>query len=347
MANVLRIGIVGCGKIARGSHAPGFAAVPGARITALCDLDKSRMAAIRDEQTPDALCFDNYNRMLEEAPMDAVSICTSNRFHAPMAQAALKRGLHVLCEKPMAGTLPDATRMIAAARKADRILQINQSLRYHALYQTVVNLVRQGRIGDPRHLRCLRAAGTTPDKRWSPGATWFVQKSEQGGLVLDIGIHMADLLAWIAGPVTSVAALVDTRTPGIDVPDHVGALFRFASGASGVLELSWSLPVGGNLLEIYGSEGRLRVGFDAKHAAGGAGIELSRKSIKGTHISYPRLKRGTKSSYACFAAAVKGRMSSPTPGELGREALAICDAIVKSGSQHRFVKVKSFKDERE
>ncbi len=216
MANVFRIGIVGCGRIARGSHAPGFAAVPGTRITALCDLDKSRTAAIRDAQ---------------------------------------------------------------------------------------------------------------------------------GGLVLDIGIHMADLLAWIAGPVVSVAALVDTRTPGIDVPDHVGALFRFASGASGVLELSWSLPVGGSLLEIYGSEGRLRVGFDCKNAAGSAGIELARKSTKGTHVSYPRLKRGTKSSYACFVAAVKGRLPCPTPGELGREALAICDAIVKSGTQHRFVNVKSFKDD--
>ncbi len=342
MANALRIGIVGCGKIATVSHAPGFAAVPGARITALCDLIDALTAAIRKEHAPHALCFDDFNRMLAEAPMDAVSICTPNRLHAPMTLAALKKGLHVLCEKPMAGTLSDATRMIGAARKAGKILQINQSLRYHALYQTVVKLIHEGRIGQPLHLRCLRAAGSTPDRRWSSGASWFVQKSEQGGLILDIGIHMADLLAWIAGPVSSVAALVDTRTPDIDVPDHFGALFRFSSGATGVLELSWSLPVGGGLLEVYGSEGRLRVGFDSGQADAGSGIELTRKGVRGTKTSYPKLKRGAKSSYACFAAAVKGRMPTPTPGELGREALALCDAIDKSGAQRRFVDVKRF-----
>lgn len=342
MAKTLRVGIIGCGKIARVSHVPGLLAVPGVRIDALSDPIEAQMAVIRDEQVPAAVCFKDYRRMLDETRLDAVSICVPNRWHAPITHAALKRGLHVLCEKPMAGTLPEATRMIAAARKAGKILHINQSLRYRALYRTVTDLVHQGRIGEPLHVRCLRASGSTPDRRWSPGASWFVQKKEQGGLILDIGVHMADLLAWIAGPVTSVAALVDTRTPGIDVPDHVGALFRFASGATGILELSWSLPVGGGLLEIYGRQGRIRVGFDGGAAGGSSGIELTRKTAQRTSVSYPRLKRGIKSSFACFVAAIRGRMASPTPGEIGRDALALCDAVAKSGAQGRFVKVRTF-----
>lgn len=126
MPKILRIGIVGCGKIARVHQAPGFTEIPGVRITALCDPLESQARQIRDQHAPDAVCFTDYEGMLAEAEIDALSICSPNRLHAPMALAALKRGWHVLCEKPIAGTLAEATRMIAAAHKADRVLQMFQ-----------------------------------------------------------------------------------------------------------------------------------------------------------------------------------------------------------------------------
>jgi len=335
MAGQIRIGVVGCGKIAKVTHVPRFNAVRGAEVVALCDSDAKRMKALQTEHAPDAELFTDFGKLLRSG-LDAVSICTPNDLHRPMTVAALRAGLHVLCEKPMAGTLADANRMIAAAEKAGKVLHINQSLRYHPLYVTVADLVHKGRIGRPIHVRCIRAGGRRPDKGWSPGARWFVSKEHQGGLVLDIGIHMADLLKWIGGDIVQVAALVDTRTRGIDVPDNVSALFRFADGGTGVLELSWTLPAGGGLLEIYGAEGRIRMGFSEQP------IELTRTGGKTPRTTFPRLKAGVRNSFQCFIDAVKGRAPSPTPGELGRDALALCDAMVKSGERRTFVKVRTF-----
>jgi len=336
MAKQVRVGIVGCGKIAERNHIPGFKSTPGATVAALCDVVTKRMKAVQAELAPDAELFADAEEMYKSGGLDAVSICTPNSLHYPQTMAAIKAGLHVLCDKPMAATLPEATRMIEAAKRADKVLQINQSLRYSPPYVAMADLVRKGKIGEVMHVRCLRTSGTTPDKSWSPGAKWFVSQAFQGGLILDIAIHMADLMKWLVGDVDRIAALVDTRTKGIDVPDNVRALFRFENGASGTLELSWTFPAGGGHFEVYGTKGTIRMGFTPEP------IQLTRITSKGPSVTYPKPKAGLKNSQQCFVAAINGKADSPTPGELGRDALAMCDAIAKSGATGRFVKVRKF-----
>ena len=337
MAKQVRVGIIGCGKIARVGHVPKLQEARGGKVVALCDPVKERAEELRDALAPDAEVFTDCSEMLK-ADIDAVSICTPNNLHCPMTLAALKAGKHVLCEKPIAGTLAEATRMISAAEKAGKVLHINQSLRYHALYVTLADLVHKGKIGDPIHLRCIRAGAASPDKGWSPGASWFVSSESQGGLILDIAVHMADLLKWLAGDVEEVGAMVDTRTPGIDVPDNVSALMRFKNGAVGVIELSWTFPIGANLLEIYGARGRIRTGF------GDEPIELTQIPANGgkPRVSFPKLKARVKNSYQAFVDAAQGKAPSDTPGELGREALALCDAIAKSAKSGRLAEVKVY-----
>jgi len=335
MRKKIRVGIAGCGKIARVSHVPGLNGVRGVEVVALCDVNAKSARNLQEEQAPEAECFTDFKELLK-ADLDAAVICTPNDLHYPMATAAFKAGLHVLCDKPIAATLPEAGRMITAAKRAGKVLHINQSLRYHPLYVTIVELVKRGRIGKPIHARCIRAAGRTPDMGWSPGATWFVQKKHQGGVVLDIAIHMADLLRWVMGDVSTVVALVDTRSDHIDVPDNVSALFRFANGSTGVLELSWTTPAGAGLLEIYGTEGKILMG------SGDRPVQLTRTTGKTSRTSFPKPKANVKSSQQCFIDAIRGRSPSPTPGKLGRDALALCDAIVKSGRSGRFVKVAKF-----
>ena len=336
MARSIRVGIIGCGKIAEVSHLPDFKAVPGVEIVALCDLVPAKMESLRDKFAPGAALFADYKKLLT-CGVDAVSVCTPNFLHCTMTLAALKRGLHVLCEKPMAGTIADANRMVAAAKKAGKVLQIDQSFRYSSHHAEVVRLVAEGAIGKPLHARCIRAHGCTPDVGWSPGAKWFVQKKAQGGLILDIGIHMADLLKWIMGDVSEVAALIDTRTRGIDVPDNVMTLLRFENGSTGVLELSWTMPSGAGGLEIYGSAGRIRMGYSAEHP-----IELISTSGGKHETLYPQPPAGMKNCFERFAMAIRREAPSPTPGELGREALALCVAIAESGEKGKFVKVKKF-----
>ena len=339
MPKTLRIGIIGCGKIAHVDHVPGYKTVKGARIVSLLDVKKGQINKLRQAHDLDADGFTDPKRFLASG-LDAVTVCTPNNFHYPQTLAALKAGLHVLCEKPMAATPPETSRMIAAAKRARKVLQINQTLHYLPNYIKAAELVAQGKIGKPIHIRCLRAGGSTPDKGWSPGAKWFVSKASQGGIVLDIGVHMADLMKWIAGDITEIAAYVDTRLRTIDVPDNAAALMRFENGATGVLELSWTTPVGGGLLEVYGTKGTLRMGFTADHPIELITPGLAGKPDKTTH---PKLKAKARNSQQAFVDAIRGKAPSPTPGELGRNAIALCDAIVKSGATARFVKVKRYK----
>ncbi|MBN2308478.1 MAG: Gfo/Idh/MocA family oxidoreductase [Candidatus Hydrogenedentes bacterium] len=335
MPKQIRVGIIGCGRIADVTHVPGYKSAKGVKIVSLMDIKKSQIAKLKELQGLDDVAeFTNLDKFLASG-LDAVSICTPNSLHYGQTLAALKAGMHVMCEKPMAATLPETTRMIAAAKKAGKVLQINQSLHYLPLYQKIAELVAEGEIGTPMHVRCIRTGATTPDKGWSPGARWFVQKKFQGGLILDIGVHMADLMKWVVGEVDEVAAYVDTRTPRIDVPDNVCATMRFKNGATGVLELSWSTPCGASTFEVYGTKGTLRQGSSAARP-----LELSKAGAN--RVLYPKLRARVKNSHQCFADAIRGKGASPTPGELGRDAIALCDAIAKSGESGKFVKVAKF-----
>lgn len=336
MPKPVRVGIVGCGKIAEMDHVPGLKGAKGAKITALLDADPARMQALSKMFDLDAQMFTDWDAFVDSG-IDAAVICTPNFLHVPQTVAALKAGLHVLCEKPMAPNTAAATKAVEAAKRAGKVLQINQTLRYWPLCQTIAKIVQEGQIGEPIHIRSFRCMPARPDVAWSPGASWFVSKAAHGGLVLDIGVHMADLMQWVGGPITEVGAHVDTRTAGIDVPDNVTALMRFANGATGVLTLSWTMPCGGNIFEVYGTEGTLRQGHSPEHP-----IELSRPGARGNKVTYPKVPKNARNSQEAFIDAILGKASSPTPGELGRDAVALCEAVAKSGETGKFVKVKRF-----
>ena len=337
MAKAIRVGIVGCGKISEADHIPGYLAAKGCKITALCDTRPERMAAVQEKfpALKDAVCFAKDKDLFASGQVDAVSICTPNDCHYPQTMAACKAGLHVLCEKPMAGSLEQTTRMISAAKKAGIVLQINQSLRYSGEYQAVVDLVAKGAIGEPFHARCIRGGIGTPNQNWSPGADWFVQKAHEGGLLVDIGIHMADLMRMVMGPADTVAGVVDTRLDHIDVADNVNALIRYKNGGTGMLELSWTMPGGAGFFEVYGTKGRIRMGFSKE------GTELWQDGKK-EPTTYPKGKR-RNNSQRVFQDAILGKGKTLTPGEYGRRALAICAAIQKSSDTGTIVSVRHYK----
>ena len=105
MTSDIRMGIIGCGKIATCSHAPELSATPGVCITALFDTDRQKVDSLRQELAPEAAPFEDHDALLASGLVDAVTICTPNRFHHPQTMSALQAGLHVLCEKPMAADL--------------------------------------------------------------------------------------------------------------------------------------------------------------------------------------------------------------------------------------------------
>jgi predicted dehydrogenase len=131
--------------------------------------------------------------------------------------------------------------------------------------------------------------------------------------------------------------LVDTRLPDIDVPDNVNAIYRYANGGTGVLELSWTLPGGAGFLEVYGTKGRIRMGFD------GNAIQLWRNSSDSEESTIAPER--CPNSQAVFRRAILGEEPSWTPGEYGRRALALCLGALESSESGAFVEIPAFPGE--
>lgn len=323
----VRIGIVGCGKITQASHAPALSALTEqAEITALYDIDPGKARTVAEDNHFQAAICRNFREFLN-ADTDAVIIATPNNCHYRQAIACLDAGKHVMVEKPMAANLRQADAMCELARTKRRHLQVNQSFRYFPLYNFIAETVASGEIGKPLHIRCLRAGVNAPNVGWSPGADWFVSRSANGGILMDIAVHMGDLLLWYFGGVESVSAQNSIRRPQGEVIDNSASLFRFANGATGVLELSWTFPVGGNSLEIWGDKGSITVPADM------ASCEIRLKDGK-----QPKVVAAAdckfENSHQWFIHSINGKKGNPATGKVGRNALALLLAIAKSSERN-------------
>ncbi len=328
----LQVGLVGCGKIATCNHVPEMLKV-GARkaeIVALYDIKREKAEALaKSAGLANAVICRSLPALLA-SEVDAVILATPNSCHYPQTLAALKAGKHVLVEKPMAGSVAEADKMIALAASRGLVLQVNQSLRFSALYVEICKRVRAGAIGRPLHARCLRAASSSPDVGWSPGATWFVQKRYGGSLVGDIAVHMADFLQCAFGPVARVHAV--NRRWSHEVTDNVTALFDFANGATGVLELSWTFPKGAGALELAGEKGVLRTND--------AGFEITFKDekCKPVQVNHGDVK-AIPDSHATFVQNIA--RGGKDAWVAGREALALCEAINDASRTGRGVRPRN------
>ena len=114
---MIRIGIVGAGKICQGPHMGAYDKIDNAQIVAVCDINEQRLEEAK-KRYPDATLYKDYKEMIEKETLDAVDICTPNNLHSIVAIYALEKGLNVLCEKPDAINVSEAIKMQEAAKKS-------------------------------------------------------------------------------------------------------------------------------------------------------------------------------------------------------------------------------------
>lgn len=248
----LRIGIIGVGGIAQGRHIPAFKALSDdCVITAVSDVNLERAKEVSKTHQIDHV-FEDYRDLFKE--VDAVCICTPNRFHAEITVAALEAGVHVMCEKPMALSSGECENMLAAAREAKKTLAIAYHYRFMKNSQAAKKLM--GQVGTPlvTRVQALR-------RRKVPGWGVFTNKSLQGGgSLIDYGCHLLDLAIWLMGSpkhisVSGSAYQELSKQPDsinewgsfdhetFDVDDHVTAYIKFETGASLLLETSWAANI--------------------------------------------------------------------------------------------------------
>lgn len=263
----VKVGVIGCGSIARYRHLPEYQTHPNVIITAVCDIALQRAQAVA--QTYGAKAYTNYKDLLNDEEVSAVSICTPNVFHAPMSVAALEAGKHVLCEKPMATTIVEAEQMNDAAKESGKILMIGHNQRFVPSHQKAKAMIAQGEIGKIYSFRT--SFGHSGPEAWSIDGidSWFFKKDQAViGAMGDLGVHKADLLRYLLGEeIIEVAAFVETSAKkDTNVDDSAVCILRTESGIIGTLAASWSYIKEDNSTIIYGEKAVLRIEDDPTYS---------------------------------------------------------------------------------
>ncbi|AST90171.1 Gfo/Idh/MocA family protein [Sutcliffiella cohnii] len=237
----VKIGVIGCGSIAKHRHLPEYANNKNVEIVAVCDIVEERAQETADKYN--ATAYTSYEELLANEDVEAVSVCTPNYLHAPVSIAALKAGKHVLCEKPMATSKEEAEEMIAAAKASNKKLMIAHNQRFVPSHQKARQLVASGELGKIYSFRT--AFGHGGPEGWSvDGAnSWFFKKEQAFiGAMGDLGVHKTDLLRYILGEeFVEVGAFVETSAKeNADVDDTAVCVLKTESGIIGTLAASWS-----------------------------------------------------------------------------------------------------------
>jgi predicted dehydrogenase len=187
--------MIGCGLIAR-LHVQRFVADGRAAIVGLSDPNLAAAERLRDEFAAGARVFADVTAMLDECDLDAAVICTPTLFHFDQVQACRRRGLHVLCEKPLADTRERIVELIEDSRRGGPVLSVAYQRRYDSLYRTLRREVQSGRWGP------VRSVTTHNSERWQQtiAGTWRDDpRLNPGGFLGDAGSHKIDMLFFVTG----------------------------------------------------------------------------------------------------------------------------------------------------
>jgi predicted dehydrogenase len=323
----VRIGVIGCGSIARSAHVPGFLASEFAEIAGFASRTRASAETTASGCGSDAPIHDDWRELIERDDVDAVTICSPNAFHHEQAVTAAKAGKHVLVEKPVAVSADEADEMIAAAAEAGVLLQVAHNLRYIPAVLAARDAVT--RVGNIVGVRA--AFGHGGPQVWAPEASWFFDRSRSGGgALIDLGIHIIDVVNFVTGlKARAVTAMVSGNDPCEDAAQLVAS---FGNGAIGSVHASWrARPAPDLSLTVFGTDGTLH--FDVRTP-----LTLRPADGKKEEIELPKVDANPFDDFARTIAG-EGPRGPAATGEEARAAIAIVDAAYASASGGKRVEV--------
>jgi len=356
----LRLGVIGAGGI--GAVHAAAAQRAGWQLAAVADPDPARAAALAALHG-EGRAFDDPAVLLACEDLDAVAIASPNDTHRPLAEAALRRGLSVLLEKPAGLDAAECRRIEAVASTAPGILQIGLVCRSAPVAQVAKSWIDAGRLG-----RVYHARATLLRRRGIPGlGGWFTQRSRSGGgPLVDLGIHVIDLLLHLLGGPRvlrasgAVSATFGTpidrylctemwggprRDDGLfDVEDHATALLRLEGGVVFAIEVAWAanLPPGAVADGVVLLGDRAGLAFEPL----GRTLRIAGEEAGSLVDLEPLLPPGDptelawRGQYERFAAAIRGEAGPLATIAECRRVQAVIDAIYRSAEAQREVEVE-------
>ena len=227
MKEALHFAIVGCGMISS-FHAAAIADTEGAELIGACS--RSRPGAERFAEEHGIRAYENFQTVLEDDEVDAVSICTPSGNHAAQVLAALEHGKHVVVEKPMCLTLEDADKIVFSAEKHGLTVCSIAQLRYADASVALKNAIDNGEFG--RLLSASLSMSYFRPQSYYDQAQWRgTVGGDGGGVLMNQGIHGIDMLCYLMGQPKEVSGFTATLMRNIEVEDTAAAIIRFENGA--------------------------------------------------------------------------------------------------------------------
>lgn len=346
---MIRMAIVGTGGMA-GGHADWFQnKIKGCKVVACCDVVPGRAQAFAERFKIPAF-YTDMDEMLRKEDLDAVSNVTPDRFHAPLSLKAIAKGLHILCEKPLATNYPDAKKMADAAKRKGVINMVNLSYRNSSALHRAAQMVREGKIGRVIHFEASYLQSWLVSKAWGDwrtGDNWgwrLSTKHGSMGVLGDIGVHIVDFATYPAGTVKNVHCRLKTfdKAPGgrigkyvLDANDSAVITLELANGALGVIHTSrWATGNANSLsLKIHGDKGALQVNLDEswEQIKLCLGKDVDKHEWKTVHV--PK----TPNIYQRFIKSIQtGRNDQPDFAR-GAQVQKVLDACVVSDAKDKIV----------
>ncbi|WP_091080875.1 Gfo/Idh/MocA family protein [Micromonospora nigra] len=299
------MGVVGCGWVARDHVAPAIRAA-GARLVAACDREPAAADALR----PDVLATADLDALLDCRDVEAVYVATPTDTHADLVAVIAKAGLPVLCEKPLAATVTDARRLVAAAGGTLAGAAFDQ--RFHPAHRVVADLVASGDLGTVTAVRIVYGCWLPPD--WTPDGrahdNWRIDPARSGGGALaDLAPHGVDLVGVLLGDdLTTLTVLTQRRVHPYPVED--GAMLSGTTAGGVLVSMHVSFNTADRLprrrLEIVGTRAQLVAVDTMGQTAGGRLRRLDAATGGTAELPFDTHTSPFTAQVGAFGAAVRG-----------------------------------------
>ena len=320
------VGLVGCGVVADWHADRGYARLTDrVRLAAVCDtqLDRAEALASRYHARP----FGNLDDMLADPAIDGVDLCVPHHLHAPLALRALAAGKHVLVEKPLATTVEDGERMVAAAAERGLTLCVNEQYPFSLPFRRARELIQAGDIGKLVTIRTHRVGyleAIWMRDGWRQNAT-----IAGGGMLLDQGCHYTSIARMLAGDIEAVAAFTSNTRADWVGDDTATLILRFASGLIGEALYCWGTQTSnvGAECYVYGERGHLRIN------SGGPALVMYRRDLPGGQqviIGEPENNDIFAWMIEDFVLSAQGERTPTMPGAQGLADLRVVMAAYRS-----------------
>lgn len=343
---MVNIGIAGCGSITKFRHAPEYASNANVHIAGFYNPTIKRAEEM--VQLYGGKVYESYEEMIQDSSIDAISVCSSNIHHASMTIAALEVGKHVLCEKPMANSIEEASLMVEAAQRSGKKLMVGHNQRFAAAHVKAKEILSSGELG--RVLTFRTAFSHKGPEFWSADKSinsWFFKKDEAFiGALGDLGTHKIDLLRWlIKDEIIEVSAYMstldkrDNEENFVEVEDNVISIMKTKSGIMGTLTFSWTnYGEEDNSTILYCTNGVMKIYDNPKFA-----LEVIKRNGDKVYYKIGEIQTNTKQIKSgvidAFVESIVKDVKPEISGEEALEAMKVIAACITSSETGKSVKL--------